>query len=595
MTEPIRVLHVDDQPDFAEMAATFLERADDRLTVEVAQSAAEGLDRLEAGTVHCVVSDYDMPETNGVAFLERVRERYGDLPFVLFTGKGSEEIASEAISAGVTEYLQKESGTDQYAVLANRIVNTVRGARATRQLDVLIDNLPGIVYQHRDEAEWPLTLIRGNCEELMGYSETELQSDVHLAEQAIHPDDREYHNTTLRDELEATGSYELTYRVLHKDGDVRWVLDSGQKHDSPTHEGEMFSGILIDISEMKRYEQELEATRQRLEAILENTTTPMFMKDADGEYLLVNRGYRRLFGLEGTTVVGHTDGELHPEATAAEMRGNDLAVIEEGRPIEAEERIVVDGEERVFSTSKVPVYDVGTDADPDRPVAVFGVATDVTDHVRQKRRLRRQNERMDELAGVLSHDLQTPIAAVRGRLELALDTGDVSHVDAALSALDRVDDVRTDLAAVMRRGEIVDETEPVGLRDAAEAVWTSLAPPATASLTVDDATVRGDPDAVRRLLENLLNNAVEHGGPDVSVRVGVHEDGFFVDDDGPGLDLDDPDRAFEADVSTKEGDGHHGMGLVSVRQIVIAHDWTVRATDGDRGGLRVVVDGVRFC
>jgi PAS domain S-box-containing protein len=590
MTDPIRVLHVDDQPGFADMAATYLERADDRLTVATAGGVEAGLEHLETETVHCVVSDYDMPGTNGVEFLKRVRERHGDLPFVLFTGKGSEEVASEAISAGVTEYLQKETGTDQYAVLANRIVNTVRGARATRQLDVLIDNLPGIIYQHRDEAEWPLTLIRGNCEELMGYSEQELQSDVHLAEQAIHPDDREYHNRTLRDELETTGSYELTYRILHKDGDVRWVLDSGQKHDSPTHEGELFSGILIDISELKRYEQELGDTRQRLEAVLENTTTPMFMKDASGEYLLVNNGYRELFGLDDQTVVGRTDEELHPDGVAAEMRRNDRVVIERADPAETEEQIVVDGEQRVFSISKVPVYDVGTGSDPNRPVAVFGVATDVTDHVRQKRRLRRQNERFDELAGVLSHDLQTPIATARGRLELAAETGDVSHVETALSALDRADEIRTDLAAVMRRGEIVDETERIDIAAVAERVWAALDPPATASLSAADVTVEGDPEAVRRLVENLLHNALEHAADDVSVRIGALGDGFFVADDGPGGDREDHETLFEPGVSSKADDGNNGMGLVSVRQIVRAHGWDVRATDGERGGFRVEVD-----
>ncbi len=594
MNDPIRVLHVDDEPDFAEMAATFLERADDRLTVEAASSGREGLRRLDEETIHCVVSDYDMPDMNGVAFLECVREQYGDLPFVLFTGKGSEEVASEAISAGVTEYLQKESGTDQYTVLANRIVNTVDGERATRQLDVLVDNLPGIVYQHRDEPEWPLTLIRGNCEELMGYSETELQSDVHLAEQAIHPDDREYHNSTLRDELAATGSYELTYRVLHKNGDVRWVFDSGQKHESPVHDGEVFSGILIDISEMKRYEQELEATRQRLEAILENTTTPMFMKDADGEYLLVNSAYRELFDLEDETVVGRTDEELHPTEMATEVRRNDRAVIERDEPVETEERVVVDGEERIFSASKVPVYDVGTQSDQDDPVAVFGVATDITDHVRQKRRLRRQNDRLDDLAAVLSHDLQTPLATIRGRLELAVETGNVDHVERALSAVDRVDDIRTDLASVLRRGEIVDETEPVDLGAAAEGVWTMLDPPATASLSADNATIRADPDALKRLLENLLHNAVEHSGDGVSVSVRVRDDGFSVVDDGPGIGLDDPERAFEAGVSSKEGDGHHGMGLVSVRQIAIAHDWDLCLSDAPEGGFRVDVEGVRF-
>lgn len=64
-----------------------------------------------------------MPGMNGIEFLESVRAIDEDLPFILFTGKGSEEVASEAISAGVTDYLQKQSGTDQYTILANRITN----------------------------------------------------------------------------------------------------------------------------------------------------------------------------------------------------------------------------------------------------------------------------------------------------------------------------------------------------------------------------------------------------------------------------------------------------------------------------------------
>ena len=99
----IRVLHVDDEPDFVEMASTFLERADDRLRVDTATSAASGLDHLADEAVDCVISDYDMPDKNGIELLESVREDRPDMPFVLFTGKGSEEIASDAISAGVTD------------------------------------------------------------------------------------------------------------------------------------------------------------------------------------------------------------------------------------------------------------------------------------------------------------------------------------------------------------------------------------------------------------------------------------------------------------------------------------------------------------
>ncbi|MFB6281060.1 MAG: response regulator, partial [Haloferacaceae archaeon] len=100
----IRILHVDDEPDFADLAASFLERENDRFVVETATSASDGLDRLADDRFDCIVSDYDMPGRNGIEFLETVREDHPELPFVLYTGKGSEEVASDAISAGVTDY-----------------------------------------------------------------------------------------------------------------------------------------------------------------------------------------------------------------------------------------------------------------------------------------------------------------------------------------------------------------------------------------------------------------------------------------------------------------------------------------------------------
>jgi DNA-binding NtrC family response regulator len=132
--DSIRVLHVDDEPDFCDVVALYLEREGDALEVLTEHSADAGLERLETGDVDCVISDYDMPGTDGLEFLEAVREEHPDLPFILFTGKGSEEIASDAISTGVTDYLQKRGGTEQYSVLANRIENTTRRQYVEREV-----------------------------------------------------------------------------------------------------------------------------------------------------------------------------------------------------------------------------------------------------------------------------------------------------------------------------------------------------------------------------------------------------------------------------------------------------------------------------
>ena len=307
--DPIRVLHVDDEPGLADLARTFLEESDDRITVRTAADAAEGMAALSDSRVDCVVSDYDMPGRNGIEFLERVREAHPELPFILYTGKGSEEVAGEAISKGVTDYLQKSTGTEQYSILANRIANAVEKRRAQR---------------------------------------------------------------------------------------------------------------------------ETRTVRRRFEAVLENTTTPMFMKDDRDEYLFVNRAYRELFGLEDADVVGRTDAELLPDDVAEELRAGDAAVIDRGESVEVEERIPTDDGERVFLTTKMPIHDVGTRSDPDDPVAVFGVGTDITDRKRQSRRLETLISNLPGIVYRARNDHGWPIEVVRGDCErltgypaAALQRGDV--------------------------------------------------------------------------------------------------------------------------------------------------------------------------
>ena len=132
-SQEIRVLHVDDQQQYTELTEELLERADDNISVVGTTTVVEALNLLSESEFDCIVSDYDMPQTDGLEFLELVRESNPHIPFILFTGKGSEEIASEAIQAGVTDYIQKKGGIDQYDLLANRIRNVVERYRLQHQ------------------------------------------------------------------------------------------------------------------------------------------------------------------------------------------------------------------------------------------------------------------------------------------------------------------------------------------------------------------------------------------------------------------------------------------------------------------------------
>jgi Response regulator containing CheY-like receiver, AAA-type ATPase, and DNA-binding domains len=174
----VQVLHVDDNPEYTELTKTFLERDREQFTVVTEMSAVEGFRQLNEGSFDCVVADYEMPNTDGLEFLELVREEYPDLPFILFTGAGDEALASEAIAAGVTDYVRKYGGTEQYDVLANRIDNAVERYRTQQQFwDALSlyqrlveQDLTGVCVVQRGE----FVYVNSHFADILGYDRERL-------------------------------------------------------------------------------------------------------------------------------------------------------------------------------------------------------------------------------------------------------------------------------------------------------------------------------------------------------------------------------------------------------------------------------------
>lgn len=203
---------------------------------------------------------------------------------------------------------------------------------------------------------------------------------------------------------------------------------------------------------------------------------------------------------------------------------------------------------------------------------------------RRERDIREERDRLDEFASVVSHDLRNPMNVAQGRLELVAEECDSDHLEAVAQAHDRMETLIEDILSLARAGEAIGETRPVELSDVVEAGWRHVDASSASLITETDRTILADESRLQQLLENLFRNAIEHGGREVTVTVGDLPDGFYVEDDGPGIPEGERDRILDPGYSTSETGT--GFGLSIVRDIAAAHGWKVTVTTGTEGGAR---------
>jgi len=311
----IRVLHVDDEPALVELSSAFLERECERLGVSRATDVEAALAHLDEQPVDCVVSDYDMPGTDGLEFLDAVRADRPELPFILYTGKGSEEIASEAISAGVTDYIRKEAGTDQYAVLAHQIENAVDQFRSTRAVEATERTLLQLAERTDDllfmfEGDWSeLIFVNSASEELYGGSILELRDDPSAFAQHVYPADRDLAMDAV-ERLQDGEGIDIEYRIQPDGDEIRWVRNIAKPIFDDEGRLDRIAGIVRDVTERRRRENELAAQV----AAVEEATDSIAIVDDDGTMLYKNPAIQRIMGYEPADLEGENVFEyIHPE------------------------------------------------------------------------------------------------------------------------------------------------------------------------------------------------------------------------------------------------------------------------------------------
>jgi signal transduction histidine kinase len=305
----------------------------------------------------------------------------------------------------------------------------------------------------------------------------------------------------------------------------------------------------------------------------------LYAKDREARHVLTSDRT-----VETGDVIGRTDEAIEDLSAENSPKtiSDDEYVIRKGEPLVEREEYTESYEEYAL-TSKLPW--VGPDGDV---LGLVGVTRDITDRKDQQRALRQQNERLAKIAIVAAHELRNELQVATGRLEFGTDDPvQTAVVERSLDNLERiVDDVVT--LADAETGPT--STRTVWLSTPAREVWESLSSGAATLEVVDDRLVDADPRSLRLLFEILLSNALEHAGDDVTVTLGATETGFYIADDGPGIELDPPERVFDVGF---ELDGEDvGIGLFVARRIATDHGWSLDARNQSEGGARFDVTGV---
>jgi len=482
----------------------------------------------------------------------------------------------------------------------------------------------------------------GAFERLFGVESEAVPTNEAFYEMCVHPDDRDRLERVERTELDSEQEkpVRIEYRTHPDNGPVKWVqsVTYRQQTSHDTGAPSRLVGLATDVTDRREREAQLEAAttalsrraeamEQFIETVVDREvpfeTRVERILDLGREHLDVD--VARVTRVDGDDyavehAVASADDAVSETALALEDTCRSLVVSADeavsfhrpaagdaetravsrnsgrrsylGAPIYAgDERYGVldfssadardepfEGEERTFA--RLLAQWLGSELARRRSQARAN---------RHRERLEAQNERLDEFASVVSHDLRSPLNVAKGRLELLREEHESEHIDGIDKGLSRIEALATDMLQLARQGKSICDPTRVDLPTLVEECWGTVRT-ADATLRVETSrTLSADRSRLRQLVENLVRNAIEHGGPDVTVTVGELDDGFYVADDGPGIPAGEREMVFDDEYTTRaEGTG---MGLSIVHEVATAHGWTVRVSESATGGARIEITG----
>ncbi len=441
---PMQVLHVDDDASFLKVAKQCL-KMQGRLQVETAVSVEEAMEKMKEKTFDAIVSDYVMPEKDGLEFLKELRDSGNSIPFIMFTGKGREEVAIRALNLGADQYLNKTGDPETvYGELAYGMRKIVKAKRDEERVRESEEKYRSLFENARDVT---LTLdLKGKITSInKAAEEYGFRKDKIIEKNMLKFTPKKYWPRLLKELAQIA-------RGKSVEGNIEIITPKGKKtaeyNSNPIIINSRVVGvqaILKDVTERKKAEEALRDANEKWVSLTENTDDVIMILDCKGTIQDLNPTPLTANPREA---IGKSVYEYVPREQHNIMMESLKRVFKTGKPDSYEVSPNIQGIDTMwFSTKVVPIkHDRKT-------VSVILISTDITKRKKAEESLKVTlkkvqilNEKLGVVGRLTRHDVRNKLSAVTGNVYLAKQKLTDDHdalkylreIDSALQQIERI-------------------------------------------------------------------------------------------------------------------------------------------------------------
>jgi PAS domain S-box-containing protein len=575
----IRILILEDTASDVELLHITLNKSGIGYISQVVDSRVAYSKALNEFSPNLILSDHSLPNFNSQEAFQLYKETGLDIPFILVTGTVSEEFAVECIKSGVDDYVLKSNLSRLPSSIRTALqkresqrkekINEERIARAQR-----IAKLGNWDWDlGNNQTEWSDEIFR-----ILGLSRNYTIPSLNQYMKSVHPDDRGLVDEALTKLVNEKNGYNLDYRIIRPDGEIRYVNEQADIEEDIQGDLIRMTGTLLDITERKKIEQELNNERNFLQAVLDNIQVGILACDKDGNILLHNEALKSIHLLPVKNIpiekwpnyyqLVDQDGipsvlKEHPLAIA--LRGERVvnASYNLDPPIGQKKKVIVNAQ---------PLFDQEGNV-----LGAVAAVHDQTELRNSEEKLKNKIKELDTFIYKASHDLKGPLSSMAGLINLAKSEFTDKDVNVYFQKLEqsnqKLDLILQDLYEIALITQGKSTIKKIDLGHLFSDIVNSLKNlPRCNTIRFENEVhakfaLFSDEKLLRGILQNLIHNAIKYRRelPDSFIRINAFEEGQYViielSDNGIGIQDDLKNKVFEMFFRGHYTSTGSGLGL----------------------------------